>query len=79
MHARIGGGLLQETVSPMGDRVHCFLCSFLLYFEPHEHFFSYLVNVNIAGYRAANLDLCLALTAFFNSEDYFTCHTYCDM
>jgi hypothetical protein len=31
-------------------------------FESHEQFFSYLATVTIAGDRAANLDLCLALT-----------------
>jgi hypothetical protein len=49
-------------------------CSFV-YFESHEQFFSYLATVNITGDRAANLDLCLALTAFSN-EGSFTCHTY---
>jgi hypothetical protein len=36
--------------------------------------------VAINGDRAANLDLCLALTAF-SSEGSFngTCHTYCNM
>jgi hypothetical protein len=38
---------------------------------------SYLAAVTIAGDRAANLDLCLVLTAF-SSEGSFTCHTYCD-
>jgi hypothetical protein len=33
-------------------------------FQPHEQFFSYLAAVTITGDRAANLDLCLALTAF---------------
>jgi hypothetical protein len=46
-------------------------------FETHEQFFSYLATVTITGDRAANLDLCLALTAF-SSEGSFTCHTYCD-
>jgi hypothetical protein len=35
------------------------------------------VAVIITGDRAANLDLCLAFTAF-SSECYWTCHTYCD-
>jgi hypothetical protein len=48
-----------------------------LCFESHEQFFSYLATVTIASDRAANLDLCLALTAF-SSEVSFTCHTYCD-
>jgi hypothetical protein len=47
-----------------------------VYFESHEQFFSYLATVTIAG-EAANLDLCLALTAF-SSEGSFTCHTHCD-
>jgi hypothetical protein len=46
-------------------------------FESHEQFFSYLTTVTIAGDRAANLDLCLELTAF-SSEASFTCHNYCD-
>jgi hypothetical protein len=46
-------------------------------FESHEQFFSYLATVIITGDRVANLDLCLALTAF-SSEGSFTCHTYCD-
>jgi hypothetical protein len=33
-------------------------------FESHEQFFSYLANVTITGDGAANLDICLALTAF---------------
>jgi hypothetical protein len=47
------------------------------YFELHEQFFSYLATVTITDDRAANLDLCLALTAF-SSGGSFTCHTYCD-
>jgi hypothetical protein len=39
--------------------MYLFVC-----FEPHEQFFSYLAAVTIAGDWAANLDLCLALTAF---------------
>jgi hypothetical protein len=54
-----------------------FVCLFIC-FESHEQFFSYLATVTIAGDRAANLDLCLALTAF-SSESSFTCHTYFDM
>jgi hypothetical protein len=46
-------------------------------FEPHEQFFSYLAAVAIASDWAANLDLCLALTAF-SREGSFTCHTCCD-
>jgi hypothetical protein len=46
-------------------------------FDPHKQFFSYLAVVNIASDRAANLDLCLALTPF-NSEGFFACYTYCD-
>jgi hypothetical protein len=53
-----------------------FVCLFVC-FESHEQLFSYLVTVTIAGDRAANLDLCLALTPF-SSEGSFTCHTYCD-
>jgi hypothetical protein len=36
-----------------------------------------LVLVTITSDRAANLDICLALTAF-SSGGYFTCHTHCD-
>jgi hypothetical protein len=50
---------------------------FVFCFESHEQFFSYLATATITGDRAANLDLCLALTAF-SSESSFTCHTYCD-
>ena len=53
-----------------------FVCLFIC-FESHEQFFSYMATVTIAGDRVANLDLCLALTAF-SSEGSFTCHTYCD-
>jgi hypothetical protein len=55
--------------------VYMFVCLFC--FESHEQFFSYLATVTIFGDRAANLDLCLALTTF-SSEGSFTCHTYCD-
>ena len=37
-----------------------------------------MATVTIAGDRAVNLDICLALTAF-SDEGSFTCHTYCDM
>jgi hypothetical protein len=39
--------------------------------------FSYLATFTITDDRAANLNLCSALTAF-SSEGSFTCHTYCD-
>jgi hypothetical protein len=52
-------------------------CKFVC-FELREQFFSYLATVTITGDKAANLDLCLALTAF-SSEGSFTCHTYCDI
>jgi hypothetical protein len=52
-----------------------FVCLFS--FESHEQFLSYLATVTISGDRAANFDLCLALTAF-RSDGSFTCHTYCD-
>jgi hypothetical protein len=58
------------------DILHSTVCLFVC-FESHEQFFSYLATVTIAGDRAANLDLCLALAAF-SSEGSFTCHTYCD-
>jgi hypothetical protein len=53
-----------------------FVCLFVC-FESHEQFFSYLATVTITDDGAANLVLCLALTAF-SSEGSFTCHTYCD-
>jgi hypothetical protein len=48
-----------------------FVC-LIISFESHEQFFSYLATVTIIGDRAANLDLCLALTAF-SSEGSFMC------
>jgi hypothetical protein len=49
----------------------------LVCFEPPEQFVSYLATVTITGDRAANLTICLPLTAF-SSEGSFTCHTHCD-
>jgi hypothetical protein len=46
-------------------------------FESHEQFFIYLATATITCDKAANLDLCLALTAF-SSEGSFTSHTYCN-
>jgi hypothetical protein len=43
----------------------------LVCFESHEQFFSYLATVTITGDRAANLDLCLVLTAFSSEERFF--------
>jgi hypothetical protein len=54
----------------------CFVCLFVL-FESQEHFFSYLATVTITGDRAANLELCLALTTF-SRDGSFRFHTYCD-
>jgi hypothetical protein len=62
----------EVTVNLDLQKICLFVC-----FESHEQFFSYLVTVTITGDGAANLDLCLALTAF-SSEGSFTCHTYCD-
>jgi hypothetical protein len=53
------------------------ICLFVC-FGSQGHFLSHLLTVAITDDRAANLDLCLALTAF-SSEGCFTCHTYCDM
>jgi hypothetical protein len=53
-----------------------FVCLFVC-FESHDQFFSYLAIVTITGDGAANLDLCLALTAF-SSEGSFRYHTYCN-
>jgi hypothetical protein len=50
---------------------------FVCLFWVDEQFFSYLATVTITGDGAANLDLCLALTAF-SIEGSFTCHTYCN-
>jgi hypothetical protein len=61
------------TMTSFGMKFYClFVC-----FESHEQIFSYLATVTITGDGAANLDQCLALTAF-SSEGSFTCHTYCD-
>jgi hypothetical protein len=60
----------------LNKRITNFVC-LIECFKPHEHFFSYLAVVTISGDRAANLDLCLAFTAF-SSEGFLTCHTYCD-
>jgi hypothetical protein len=49
-------------------------CLFVL--SRKSYFFNYLATVTTTGDRAANVDLCLALTAF-SSEGSFTCHTYC--
>jgi hypothetical protein len=59
MHARMWGGLLQDTVSPLGDMVHLYVCLFV--FGLNEQSFSYLAAVTFASDRTANLDLCLAL------------------
>jgi hypothetical protein len=56
--------------------MHILFCLFDC-FEPHEQFFSYLADVTITDDRVANLDLCLALTAF-SSEGSFTRHISCD-
>jgi hypothetical protein len=65
---------------PLRSKIWEYVCLFVCLidcFDPHEQFFSNLAAVTITGDRAANLDLCLALTAF-SSEGSFTCHTYCD-
>jgi hypothetical protein len=59
------------------SKAKMFICLFVCLFEPHEYFFSYQTAVTLTGDRTANLDLCLALTAF-SSEGSFTCQTYCD-
>jgi hypothetical protein len=53
------------------------VCVFVCLFWAARAIFSYLAAVTISSDRAANLDLCLALTAF-SSDDSLTCHTYCD-
>jgi hypothetical protein len=52
-------------------------CFVWLFLAQRAIFFSYLAAVTITGDRAANIDLCLALTAF-NSGGSFAYHTYCD-
>jgi hypothetical protein len=43
-----------------------------VFLESHEQFFSYLATVTITGDRAANLNLCLAITSIaFSSEGFF--------
>jgi hypothetical protein len=54
--------------------IHSHISFFFVCFGPHKQFFSYLTAVTITSDRSANLDLCLALTAF-SSEGSFTCHT----
>jgi hypothetical protein len=53
-----------------------FVCLFV--YSCTSKIFSYLATVTITGDKAANLDLCLALTAF-SSEGSFTCYTWCNM
>jgi hypothetical protein len=64
---------IKDTTECSTSASYLFVCLFVC-FESHEQFFSYLATVTIAGDRAANLDLCLALTAF-SSEGSFTCDT----
>ena len=71
-----GMWVIYSNPDPHGDKWFWKKCLFVC-FESHEQFFSYLATVTIAGDRAANLDLCLALMTF-SSEGSFTCHTYCD-
>jgi hypothetical protein len=52
----------KEYIISYMDSWQGFVCLFC--FESHEQFFSYLATVTITGDRTANLDLCLALTAF---------------
>jgi hypothetical protein len=54
-----------------------FVCVCVFLFCVARAIFSYLATVTITSDRAANLDLCLALTAF-SSEGSFTYHTYCN-
>jgi hypothetical protein len=68
--------MLNLMIKNISASLSIFVCLFIC-FESHEQFFSCLVTVTIAGDRAANLDLFLALTAF-SSEGSFTCHSSCD-
>jgi hypothetical protein len=72
-------GTCTNLIESTWNAVFLFVYLFCLFvcFESHEQFFSYMATVTITGDGAANLDLCLALTAF-SSEGSFTCHTYCD-
>jgi hypothetical protein len=56
MHARMWGGLLQDTVSPMGDMVH------LLFYILLKHFHLY-GGVTIAA-EGLHLGLCSKLRSF---------------
>jgi hypothetical protein len=60
---------------PFWCHYYGFVC--LIVLSRTSNFFSYLATDTITVDGAANLDLCLALTAF-SSEGSFTCHTYCD-
>jgi hypothetical protein len=77
-------GLLMSALSPQlakGDDPPYFLSEYRNIMNRwflFEQFFRSLVVVTIAGDRAANLDLFLALAAF-SSESSFMCHTSCDM
>jgi hypothetical protein len=55
--------------------VGIFVCLFVL--SRRSNFSGFLATVTITNDRAANLDLCLALTAF-SSEGSFMQHTNCD-
>jgi hypothetical protein len=70
---KIGSKSNGNTTGTRAD-FQCVYFSFRLFvgFESHEQYFSYLATVTIAGDRAANLDLCLALTDF-SSEGSFKC------
>jgi hypothetical protein len=62
------------NVSPSLSLVsHLFVCLFGV----AQAIFQLSATVTITGDRAANFDLCVAVTAF-SSEGSFTCHTYCD-
>jgi hypothetical protein len=66
-HIREVNGIVHWKTTPLchkpmeksNDRSYLFVC-----LQSHEQFFSYLVAVTIAGDRAANLSLRLALRAF---------------
>jgi hypothetical protein len=67
-NATIQDGMCTEDLEWQGRPILCTEgeCLFVCLFESHEQFFSYmyLATVTITRDKVANLDLCLALTAF---------------
>jgi hypothetical protein len=57
-------GKLKTTLYDNNDDFNFVIVCLFVCFELHEQLFSYLATVTITGDMAANLDLCLAPTAF---------------